>query len=94
MSSINDFLFADQFTARQQPAPSLQPPVITRSNAIPSRVSNVNRRVMVDAEVNETKKVDLKYIVEERPKPKIVREFMKKNLESIKSEEESLFESE
>ena len=36
--------------------------------------------------------VDLNYIITERPKAKIVREFMKYNLSLIKSEEDMLFD--
>ena len=35
--------------------------------------------------------IDLNYIITNKPKPKIVREFMQANLESILGEEEMLF---
>ena len=36
--------------------------------------------------------ITIKYIIENKPKPKYVREFLRINLASIKSEEELLFE--
>jgi hypothetical protein len=36
--------------------------------------------------------VDLKYIIENKPKPKVVREFLRENLTSIRSEEDTLFD--
>jgi len=41
-------------------------------------------------EANEV--VDLKYIIENKPKAKIVREYLKAQLASIKSEEDMIFE--
>lgn len=40
-----------------------------------------------------TIKVDTDYIVEEKPSVKIVREFFRANLKSIKSEEEVMFDN-
>ena len=39
----------------------------------------------------EEEEIDLDYIIDEKPKPKVVREFMKAQLETIKSEEDLLF---
>jgi hypothetical protein len=36
--------------------------------------------------------VDLNYIIENKPKAKVVREFLRENLASIKSEDDLLFE--
>jgi hypothetical protein len=44
--------------------------------------------------VKAKEKVDLKYIIENKPPTQIVREFMEFNLLSIVSEEESLFKKE
>lgn len=38
--------------------------------------------------------IDLKYIIKDKPKAKIVRKFMKDNLESIKTDGEEIFEME
>jgi len=42
-------------------------------------------------DIDDEEVIDLEYIISEKPKPKIVREFMRENLASIKSEEDLLF---
>lgn len=42
-------------------------------------------------ELEDIEEVDLEYIIENKPKAKVVREFMKYNLDSIISEEDLLF---
>ena len=39
-----------------------------------------------------TKIIDLKYIIENKPSTSIVRKFMKENLDSIISEEQEIFD--
>lgn len=42
-------------------------------------------------DIQKEKEINIGYIIKEKPKPKIVREFLKQNLASIKSEEELMF---
>lgn len=63
-------------------------------------LSMVGKRVKKEEPPKETivigtneiiENIDLNYIITNKPKPKIVREFMQANLESILGEEEMLF---
>lgn len=42
-------------------------------------------------DIQKEKEINIGYIIKEKPKPKIVREFLRQNLASIKSEEELMF---
>lgn len=53
-------------------------------------IQKSNMPVTLD-DIDDEEVIDLEYIISEKPKPKIVREFMKENLASIKSEEDLLF---
>ena len=56
----------------------------------------LNRPPIADVEISsineDVEEVTIEYIINEKPKTKVVREFFEHNLASIKSEEDLLFE--
>jgi hypothetical protein len=76
--SINDFIYAHQFTNPQQKSNTIEKPIEEKKN-------------MFNEEF-EDEVIDLQYIIKNKPPTNKVREFMRANLESIKSEEQELFD--
>ena len=74
-----------QFHNRMNPFPNQEKSKQTQSN---QTQSNVKKN-----EKNTDEEIDLEYIVENKPKVNILREFMRANLKIIKSPEEILLES-
>lgn len=66
-------------------------PIIQPSKA-ESKILENEEVTINDVIVDDEEIVDLQYIVKNKPKTKIVREFMKYNLSLIKSEEDKIFE--
>ncbi len=61
--------------------------------APPAMASKIAETTSMPAALEEMdEKVDLKYIIENKPKAKIVREYLRANLASIRSEEDMIFE--
>lgn len=56
--------------------------------AMPSKQEILPTPAIDDVEEEE---IDLEYIIREKPKPKIVREFMQAQLDNIVGDEEELF---
>ncbi len=49
------------------------------------------KKMITMDEMEDMEEIDLEYIIENKPKAKVVREFMQYNLDSIISEEDLLF---
>jgi hypothetical protein len=78
----NNNLLLNLLTGKRQDAQPLNSSIINRNN------------VVITNEESSEEEVNLKYIIDNKPKSKIVREFMKTNLQCIKSEGETLFDLE
>ena len=55
------------------------------------KIEEKTKEEPINFDEEEVEEINLEYIIEHKPKPKIVREFMKANLESIIGDEESVF---
>ncbi len=51
-------------------------------------------QIVQELDEEEDEEITLQTIIKEKPKTKIVREFMKQNLESIKTDDDEIFELE
>lgn len=82
MTSINDFISLDKIQQRYRE--TYNPQVSQR---------NIQHANKLSEPSNDEKKISLSAIVNEKPPVKELREFMKNELDNIKSKEEELFES-
>lgn len=92
--SINNFIYGDQFAPKQQPTTIIPQNIQSKEALIMENrakgAKTMNDVIMPDLEKKEVV-VDLSYIINETPKPKVVREFFRQLLSTIKSEEEEMF---
>lgn len=89
--SINDFIYEDQFDSIKKQDKHTN----NKIQNIREEEMEILKEPMKEIKKNSSKVIiDAKYIIKEQPRTFIVRKFMRKNLESIKSEEQELFEEE
>lgn len=82
MTTLNDFIYAHQFMPKPVHAPEQQ------------KVLGVLGPTLGRTFEKPREKVDLEWIIENRPKASIVRDFFRANLGAIQSEEDRLFKKE
>lgn len=87
--SINDFIYQDQFDRFKKQDKQIN----NTTSHIREKEMEILKEPMQEIKKNSNKMIiDVKYIIKEQPRTFIVRAFMRKNLKSIKSEEQELFE--